>query len=229
MAKKEIQLKTKRLLIAPMSDEEMKQLIQKTTDEELKQAYQEMLDGSAKEPEERLWYTAWKVCLKENGDFIGDMCFKGPARGHSVEIGYGMLEKYTGKGYATEAAKALIEWAFTQEGVYFVEAETAPDNLASKRILEKLAFQPDGMGEEGPRFVLEKTESVWMPIYMCFGLSIGLSLGSSSDNMSIGMCLGMGIGLCLGAALDAANRKKHEKMRNEREEEKKNSTSSTEK
>lgn len=217
MAKKEIQLKTKRLLLSPMSDEEMEQLIQKTTDEELKQAYQEMLDGSVKEPEKRLWYTAWKICLKENGDFVGDMCFKGPTKGHSVEIGYGLVEKYMGKGYATEAVKELIEWAFTQEDIYFVEAETAPDNIASKRILEKLSFQPDGMGEEGPRFVLEKKGSMWMPIYMCFGLSIGLSLGNASDNMSLGMCMGMAIGLCVGATMDSINRKNHEKMRMERE------------
>lgn len=215
--KKEIQLRTKRLLISPMSDEELGQLIQNTADEELKKAYQEMLDGSIKEPEKRLWYTAWKICLKENCNMIGDMCFKGPAKAHSVEIGYGLKEEYTGRGYATEAVKAFIDWAFSQEDVYFVEAETAPDNLASKRILEKLAFKPDGTGEEGPRFVLEKSETLWMPIYMCFGLSIGLSLGSASDNMSIGMCLGMGIGLCVGTALDAVTKKNHEKMRQERE------------
>lgn len=216
MAKKELQLKTKRLCISPMTDEELRQLAEETTDQELRQAYEEMLEDSLNNREFRLWYTAWKICLKGNGQIIGTEGFKGPEDTYSVEIGYGIDKDYEGNGYATEAVKALIEWAFTQENVYYIEAEAAADNVGSRKVLEKLSFQPDGMGEEGERFILEKTEAMWMPIYMCFGLSIGLSLGNASGNMSIGMCLGMAIGLCIGSALDASNKKRRAKIKEER-------------
>ena len=225
MGKKTVQLKTKRLMILPMTDEELENLIRMTDSPELKQAYQEMLDGCRQNPNQRIWYTAWKICLKENkkevGKQIGDIGFKGPAEHYSVEIGYGIDTEYEGNGYATEAAKAMIDWAMYQENVYFVEAEVASDNMASRRVLEKLSFQPDGVGEEGDRFVLEKESTSWMAIYMLFGLSIGLSFGNLSGNTATGMCLGMGIGLCIGTAMDASLKKQREQIRKEREAKKK--------
>ena len=225
MGEKTVQLKTKRLMILPMTDEELENLIRVTDSPELKQAYQEMLDGCRQNPNQRIWYTAWKICLKENkkevGKQIGDIGFKGPAEHYSVEIGYGIDTEYEGNGYATEAAKAMIDWAMYQENVYFVEAEVASDNMASRRVLEKLSFQPDGVGEEGDRFVLEKESTSWMAIYMLFGLSIGLSFGNLSGNTATGMCLGMGIGLCIGTAMDASFKKQREQIRKEREAKKK--------
>lgn len=216
MSKKELQLKSKRLVISPMSDEELKLLIAETTTDELKQAYQEMLDGCLNDPQNRLWYTAWKINLKGSQERIGSAGFKGPAKKHSVEIGYGVDAGYEGKGYATEAVKAIIEWAFSQEDIYFIEAETDLDNIASKRVLKKLSFVQDGVGKEGPRFVLEKSEVSWLSIYICFGLSIGLAFGTSMDNTSLGICLGMGIGMCIGAALDSSEKQKRKKIREER-------------
>ena len=112
MAKKELQLKTKRLLISPMSQGELKELRDGIADEELKKAYGEMLEGCRKHPEQWHWYTAWKICMRKEGQMVGDLCFKGPVPNYSVEIGYGILEEYQRNGYAGEAAKALIEWAF---------------------------------------------------------------------------------------------------------------------
>ncbi len=52
----------------------------------------------------------------------------------------------------------MCRWALAQPGVTAVEAETAPDNAASIRVLAKLGFQPTGtLGEEGPRFLLKKS------------------------------------------------------------------------
>ena len=224
MAKKEPIIKTKRLILQPMTDEEIKTLILKTADEELKSAYQEMLEGCETDVENRIWYAPWKMCLKKEGTFIGDLCFKGPEKKNAVEIGYGILKEYEGHGYTTEAVNTLIEWAFgANQEIFFIEAETAPDNMASKRILEKMAFVADGEGEEGPRFVKERPETAWMPIYMCFGLSIGMSIGTGMDNLSLGMCIGMCLGMCLGAALDASCRKKREQIRKKRTEEKETS------
>ena len=54
----------------------------------------------------------------------------------------------------TEAVSAMARWAITQDGVKRVEAETEEENKASKRVLEKSGFAPNGvMGEEGPRYL----------------------------------------------------------------------------
>ena len=154
---------TERLLIRPMTDAELQHLISETTDADLAKAYTEMLDGALKFPDSRLWYTAWMLSPKEDPETpIGDLCFKGPQQKGGVEIGYGMKEGYEGHGFMTEAVKALTGWAFDQKGVRRIFAETVPENRASQRILEKLGFRPcegaEAMGEEGPRFYLEKED-----------------------------------------------------------------------
>ena len=213
MKKRETIIKTKRLLITPMSDEEIEALMEKTEGEELRAAYGEMLSGCKADPENRLWHAPWKMTLRNNGTYLGDLDFKGPAREGAVEIGYGILPEFEGKGYTTEAVKAMTQWAFGNSGVVFVEAETEPDNKASQRVLTKCGFLPDGEGGEGPRFVLESPLTSWMTIYMLFGLSIGMALGSSAGSIGTGMSLGLCIGLCIGTALDASAKKERNKQK----------------
>ena len=220
MTKKEPRIKTKRLTLQPMTNEEIKELIRKTDNEELRQAYTEMLGACEANPEVRIWYAPWKMILKKEGTYVGDIGFKGPQRNNAVEIGYGVLKEYEGQGFATEAVKALTEWTFLNNEIYFVEAETAPDNIASQRVLQKNGFTADGEGAEGPRFVREQEETAWVPIYMCFGVSIGCAVGTSMDNMAMGMSLGIGIGMCLGAALDASQKKKRKEIREKRQADK---------
>lgn len=209
-------IKTKRMLLQPMSDEEIEELITATESDELRTAYGEMLSGCKSDPTNRIWFAPWRMTLKDDNTYIGDLAFKGPARENVVEIGYGILPGYEGKGYTTEAVQAMTQWAFGNSGVVFVEAETAPDNKASQRVLEKCGFTPDGEGKEGPRFVLESPLANWMSIYMLFGISIGTALGSSFDSIGIGMCMGICFGMCIGLALDSAAKKEREKLREKR-------------
>lgn len=144
---------TKRLTIRILSDEEMRELISREQDEEMKAAYTQMLEGSVRFPEQRQWYAVWDICL-HSGERVGDLCFKGLLPEGTVEIGYGFLPEFWGRGYATEAVRAMTQWASQQPGVKQIEAETEPGNAASQRVLEKAGFLPNGiMGEEGPRFV----------------------------------------------------------------------------
>ena len=64
---------------------------------------------------------------------------------HEVELAYGIQEKYRNNGYATEAAKAAIHFAFTQAGLNELVAIVAPDNIPSLRVIEKLNFIHCGM------------------------------------------------------------------------------------
>ena len=146
-------ISTARLNIEAASDDEMRLLIEKQTSEEMKAAYGEMLAGCLANPEQRQWYAVWFLRLK-TGETIGDYCFKGLLPDSSTKIGYVLEPGYWGKGYATEAVIAAVDWALKQPGVKRIEAETEPGNIASQRVLEKAGFIPNGTnGEEGPRFV----------------------------------------------------------------------------
>lgn len=204
-----VKLKTKRLYLMPMPIEELDKKVLLMEDGELRQAYQEMLNGVRRHPELALFYTPWKICLKENNTLIGDLGFKGGPIHGAVEIGYGLEEPYFGNGYMTEAVAAAVEWAFTQKGIYAVTAETLPENLFSQRVLEKNGFVPDGEGEEGPRFRKEKP----VPSYVSLGLSLGMCFGCSIGvltNLSMGLSLGLAGGVLIGTLLDKEEKKKRE-------------------
>ena len=142
-----------RLTIRTASDDEMRALIDAQTDEDMRAAYSEMLAGCLKAPTQREWFAAWFIETTA-GERIGELCFKGIADDGAVEIGYGLHPEHWGKGYATEAVRALCDWAAKQAGVTRIEAETDADNLASQRVLEKSGFLPTGeTGEEGPRYI----------------------------------------------------------------------------
>jgi RimJ/RimL family protein N-acetyltransferase len=62
----------------------------------------------------------------------------------SASLGYCFGEAAWGHGYATEAAGALLRWAFDTLDLNRVQAETDTRNLASARVLEKLGFVREG-------------------------------------------------------------------------------------
>ena len=62
------------------------------------------------------------------------------------DVGYWLGVKYWGQGYATEAVRALIDFAFTELGHELLQAGARVTNPASRRILEKCGFQWTGVG-----------------------------------------------------------------------------------
>ena len=62
----------------------------------------------------------------------------------SAALGYCYGERAWGQGYATEAARALLQWAFATLDLNRVQAETDTRNAASARVLEKLGFVREG-------------------------------------------------------------------------------------
>lgn len=73
---------------------------------------------------------------------IGSMGFKQPPdETGTLELGYDIIPKYQGNGYATEMAKALVDWAFDQPGVDRVIAECLSTNIPSIRVLEKIGMK----------------------------------------------------------------------------------------
>lgn len=71
-------IQTERLNIDPLSDEEMRDVIQNESDEALKAAYSEMLAGCLKNPEQRIWHALWVLQLNDgSGRVVGSLSFKG--------------------------------------------------------------------------------------------------------------------------------------------------------
>ena len=62
----------------------------------------------------------------------------------SASLGYVLAESAWGHGYATEAARALLAWAFDTLDLNRVQAEADTRNAASARVLEKLGFVHEG-------------------------------------------------------------------------------------
>ena len=149
-------IETENLKIYAASQDEMEKFIELQTDDILKTAYKEMLNGCIENPEQWEWYAIWMIELKD-GTHIGELCFKGIDSDGTVEIGYGITEKYQDHGYATEAVKAILKWAFQEPKVSSIEAETDEKNIASKKVLEKCGFVFTGKnGKEGPRYKLTR-------------------------------------------------------------------------
>ena len=125
-------IKNERIRIYPASQEQMERYIASEKDEDLRKAYGEMLEGCLAHPGERDWYSMWMI-EKTDGTHIGDLCFKGIEAGRNPEIGYGILEEYRGQGFATEAVKLALKWAFRYPGIKAATAEADPDDTTSQR------------------------------------------------------------------------------------------------
>ena len=74
--------------------------------------------------------------LLRNAEFQ-DLLVNYPRAKRTFWVGYGVEERWQGKGVATEGTRAAVEWALAQPGVRIVTATTPPWHAASIRVLEK--------------------------------------------------------------------------------------------
>lgn len=83
----------------------------------------------------------WLVTLKDGGTAIG-MCGLIKREGlDDVDLGFAYLPQYGGRGYATEAAAAILHYGRTVLGLPRIVAITAPDNAASINVLQKVGLR----------------------------------------------------------------------------------------
>ena len=88
---------------------------------------------------------AWAIVLREEGRLIGSCGFVSQAiERRSAEIGYWLGKPYWGRGYAVEAAQALVRFGFERMGLERVEAKCFLENRASQRVIEKLGMKLEG-------------------------------------------------------------------------------------
>jgi [ribosomal protein S5]-alanine N-acetyltransferase len=90
-------------------------------------------------------FGVWVIVEQASDTVVGDIGFFGsPTVEGTVEIGYGVVPDRRRRGYATEAAAALIAWVRAQPNVSAVLARCDEDNVPSIRMLERLGFSQTG-------------------------------------------------------------------------------------
>ena len=88
-------------------------------------------------------YSFVAVVERETGTLVGDAGLNPLAgRGPDIELGYTVARDAWGRGYATEAARALVGHAFGALGAPRVMAQVEPANAGSRHVLEKLGMTP---------------------------------------------------------------------------------------
>jgi RimJ/RimL family protein N-acetyltransferase len=75
-----------------------------------------------------------------DGELIGDVACRLDDRAAIAEVGYTLRREFHGKGYATEAAGALVDHILATTPVHRIEASLDPENVPSMRVLESVGF-----------------------------------------------------------------------------------------
>lgn len=100
---------------------------------------QRFINGGIEQTIKRGW-ALWPVIYKEDAELIG-FCGFNDGYAPDVEIGWRLLPGYWGRGLATEAARAVLNYGFNVIGFPHVISVAQADNVASIKIMEKLGMQ----------------------------------------------------------------------------------------
>ena len=113
----------------------------------VERAFSADLDAIRGDPERRLWGDRLMIA-RDEPRIVGSVIFHGrPEAGGVAEVGYGVERESQGRGFATEATRACIDWALAQEGCAAVQAVTYPWHRASLRVIEKVGMKQVGTRE----------------------------------------------------------------------------------
>lgn len=142
-------LSTERLIIRDFEEEDWKEVYKYTsqqtvmeympegvlTKEETKKFIRENIGESAKK---------FPVILAGKKTLIGHMEFFKYFGEHSYEIGWVFNPDYYNKGYASEAALALLKYGFEELELHRIVATCQPENVPSYRVMEKIGMRREG-------------------------------------------------------------------------------------
>jgi RimJ/RimL family protein N-acetyltransferase len=88
----------------------------------------------------------WRATRRDNGDFVGWFALKYVPGTVEVEVGYRLRHAAWGRGYATEGARELVDYGFDELGLFRIIGITHPENVSSRRVLEKAGLVDAGVG-----------------------------------------------------------------------------------
>lgn len=162
-----LELRTPRLLLRPFRPEDEDALFQLWNEPHVRrylwddqavsrEVVREQLALSERDFRER-GFGEFVLCLGEQpGGLIGFCGLRRIDEGDDVEIGYGLTREHWGRGLATEAARAVLDFGFEQVGLEVIFAGADFDNAASIRVMERLGMSYDGERRVGPQALLAK-------------------------------------------------------------------------
>lgn len=111
----------------------------------------------------------WAVIDRANGDFIGWTGFKyiiEPINNHANyhDFGYRLIERYWGKGIATETGKACIKYAFETLNLEVINGICEVGNIGSVNVLQKCGLQlkDNFLYEDIPHYWFELQKTAWI-------------------------------------------------------------------
>ncbi len=121
------------------SDEKVMEFIRPPTKtiEEATATYHKIITTRKKD----LRFGNWIAVTKDTNEAIGWFCLKDLDNTAEIEVGYRLKYRFWGKGYATEGAKALIEYGFNKCGLTTIVGVTSQTNVRSQHVLEKCGLQ----------------------------------------------------------------------------------------
>jgi RimJ/RimL family protein N-acetyltransferase len=99
---------------------------------------------------ERYGFGRWSVFIRNSGDYIGFCGLNYRLALDEVDVGFRLLRRYWGNGYATEAARGSLLYGFKGYALDKIVARAMQENMASIRVLQKLgmrfekAFEAEG-------------------------------------------------------------------------------------
>lgn len=142
-------LETARLRLRARTPDDAEALFPSFADDEVMRWWSNAPHRSVEETREHLTggppeWRAWAITLKGEDRAIGFVSAGEKRQCNVTEIGYILARAHWGSGIAAEAVRAVIEQIFA-EGQRRVFADTDPDNLASRGLLERLGFKLEGV------------------------------------------------------------------------------------
>jgi RimJ/RimL family protein N-acetyltransferase len=109
-----------------------------------------VLDRPPRDPTD-LCFGPRQMIDRKTGLVVGALGYFGPptAQGR-LDLGYGVAAEVQGRGFTTEAVRALIAFGFEHPSVTEIRAETEPTNVGSQRVMEKAGMTR--VPSDGPRY-----------------------------------------------------------------------------
>lgn len=150
-------LETDRLLLSPFAPEDLDVLHRHLSDAQVMRYYPSVLSREGSE----MWldrilrdyaesgFGMLAVRLKETAQFIGQAGIMRRIDGGGTHhyLAYLLCREFWDFGYATEAARRLLEFGFEQMGLELIEALVRPENLPSVRVVQRLGMRAAGVTE----------------------------------------------------------------------------------
>jgi len=147
-----------------MTDKEATQYMLFNPEQKTFQGARQLLDRTIRFYDTERQIFALAVAEKETNRFVGSVGLAPDFNGKGIQIYWAIIRSKWAKGYATEATRKLLEYAFNELGYDQVVAYSNPDNAPSRRVAEKVGFtigeivDIPGMEQKAQVFTIKKSD-----------------------------------------------------------------------